>query len=73
VQTCILNHIRGVGTIAGEPYRQRIGIIEIRQHDACETRMVITPADDTVRTHVLLRDTAELLFLQRRLLLSISK
>jgi hypothetical protein len=40
-QADVLHYILGVGAVARDPARQRVGIAEMRQHCAPETRIVI--------------------------------
>ena len=44
-ETRILNHILRIDPIAGEPPRQRVGIVEMRQHHIRKTRITIRTAD----------------------------
>jgi hypothetical protein len=61
-QACILNNILGVDGIVGEPHRQGIRIIEVRQHDVRASR--IGAGDDSMRfAPFSLQDTTELLLL----------
>src|ERR1700730_6807937 len=41
----LLHYILGVGATAGEPARQRIGIVQMGQHDTPETRIGVPWAD----------------------------
>src|SRR3984957_7330133 len=50
-QEGVLDHILGVGSVAGEPARQPVSIIEVRHHRGVEACVVITidgPADAVV-------------------------
>jgi hypothetical protein len=61
-QACILNNVLGVDGIVGEPHRQGIRIIEMRQHDVRASR--IGAGDDSMRfAPFSLQDTTELLLL----------
>src|SRR5262249_34392818 len=40
-QASFLHHVLGVGAIAGEPARERVGVGEMRQHHAGEARLIV--------------------------------
>src|SRR4029077_10913074 len=44
-QRRILHHILGVRTIARQPVRQSIGIVDVWKHDVRKARIVVTRAD----------------------------
>ena len=33
--------VEGIGRIAGEPSRQRVGVTKVRQHDGPEARLIV--------------------------------
>ncbi len=54
-QASLLHHVLGIGTGAGEPARERVGVAEVGQHHAAEAHLIVVAAHAPHRRRVPLR------------------